>query len=104
MQATFSKSRVEAFSDGIFTNYLATSGIGKGVLINNSGIRKMDFSRTALFNKMGERSWDGIPNAAHGARIAVHCAVRPDPELLGRKIHNEKCKVQINTHCTLHFA
>lgn len=33
------------------------------------------YVKTALFNKMGSRSWDGVPNAADGARSAIYAAL-----------------------------
>lgn len=38
------------------------------------------YVKTALFNKMGARSWDGISDARHGAQSALYAALSPELE------------------------
>lgn len=48
------------------------------------------YVRTQLFNKMGVRNWDGIPDAAHGARSALFAALNPKLEgISGKYIYLE---------------
>lgn len=49
------------------------------------------YVRTSLFSKMAERSWDGIPDAAHGARSALYAALSPEMEgASGKYIYLER--------------
>ena len=56
------------------------------------------YVRTSLFNKMGERSWDGIPDAAQGARSALYAALSPHLEgISGKYIYLEREDPGIST-------
>lgn len=49
------------------------------------------YVRTSLFSKMGERSWDGIPDAAHGARSTLYAALSPEMDgVSGKYIYLER--------------
>jgi len=43
------------------------------------------YVRTELFSKMGERNWDGVPDAAHGSRSTLHAALSPQLEGISGK-------------------
>ena len=48
------------------------------------------YVRTSLFDKMGQRDWNGIPDAAHGARSALYAALSPELEgVSGKYIYLE---------------
>lgn len=49
------------------------------------------YVKTSLFSKMGERSWEGIPEAAQGARSALYAALSPELEgISGKYIYHER--------------
>ena len=49
------------------------------------------YVQTALFNKMGQRDWNGVPDAAHGARSTLYAALSPELEgVSGKYIYLER--------------
>ena len=49
------------------------------------------YVRTSLFDKMGQRDWSGVPDAAQGARSALYAALSPELEgVSGKYIYLEK--------------
>jgi NAD(P)-dependent dehydrogenase (short-subunit alcohol dehydrogenase family) len=49
------------------------------------------YVKTALFNKMGKRSWEGVADAKYGAQSAVFAALSPEMQnISGRYIYLDK--------------
>ncbi len=67
--ATYSQSKLFNL---LFSLHLEKLLAGKSTTVNTV---HPGFVRTDLFSKMGGRNWDGVPDAAHGARSTVYAAL-----------------------------
>lgn len=66
--ATYSQSKL---CNLLFTNRLARELQHTGILVNSV---HPGYVKTALFKEMGERNWEGVPDASQGARSAIFAA------------------------------
>lgn len=72
--STYSQSKLFNI---LFSLHLKKLLAGKDISVNTV---HPGFVKTALFDKMGQRNWSGVPDAAEGARSTVYAALSPDLE------------------------
>jgi NAD(P)-dependent dehydrogenase (short-subunit alcohol dehydrogenase family) len=82
--ATYSQSKLFNI---LFSLQLTKILAGKDVTVNTI---HPGYVKSALFNKMGARSWEGVADAKEGARSALYAALSPElTGVSGRYIYHE---------------
>lgn len=89
--ATYSQSKLLNI---LFSVHLEKILKGTGITVNTV---HPGYVKTELFNKMGKRNWQGIPDAKYGAKSALYAALSSEMEnVSGKYIYLDKEDINLS--------